>query len=298
MTGAQEQQGTCKTDNGMTCGPGSAAEKATVCGVHNELCAVDKSSSLYSHGGSAQAYVPNAPVKSTVCQENGHKKHKVATWPFSRSSRETTPKLLVRANLWSCSSTEKECCCESLVEATAKAEVWQARPDGTYTSLQSGNGDCRATVLPQNGQLQFTTMAPGSTGALGGLGPSGWDAAPYGQPVLHMLLTADEHQALLIHVPIVPHGKTLEQRSFWGGDFRGHAGKKKSEAGPYKVTSWTVDGDAGEIQVEMDVFLTRGSSAEDLTKELCPSFLYGMPSSFFVEPIAVCAPSLLNFFPL
>jgi len=294
---AQEQQGiTCETDDGMTCRPGTAAAVSSVCGVDTELCQADKSS-LYSHGGSAQAYVANAPVKSVVCEEKGSK-HKVATWPISRSTRGSAPKLLIRANFWSCTSTENECCCENLVENIAKAEVWQARPDGTYSSLQSGNGDCRATVVPQNdGRLEFTTMAPGSTGALGGLGPSGWDVAPYGQPTVHMLLTTENHEPLLIHVPIVPHGTTLEERSFWGGDFRGHASKRRAKANAFKVKSWEVVGDA-EIQLELDVFLTRGSSSKDLAKDLCPSLLYGTPGSFFVEPIAVCAPSLLNFFPL
>jgi hypothetical protein len=191
------------------------------------------------------------------------------------------------------------CCCETLSETTAKAEVWQARPDGTYSSLQRGNGDCRATVVPQNGsQLEFTTMAPGSTGALGGLGPSGWDVPPYGPPLVHLLVTASHHQPLLIHVPIIPQGKTLEQCGFWGGDWRGHAGKRKSVMNAFNVTSWEVTGDATEIKVEMDVFLTKGGSPQDLAKELCPSFLYGAPSSFYVEPIAVCAPFLLNFFPI
>lgn len=305
---AQEEQqaGTCETDNGMTCRSANADDptaSSTVCGVSSELCSVSEYYSLYSHGGSAQAYVPNAPVKDEVCHDiNTGMKHKVATWPLSRSNRgKPAPKLTVTANLWRCSSSsseQEECCCESLSDTeAAKVEVWQARPDGTYSSLQSGNGDCRATVMPNDGQVKFNTMVPGSTGALGGLGPSGWDVAPYGQPVIHMLVTTPNHQPLLIHVPIVPRAKTLEQRNFWGGDWRGHAGKKKTKADAFNVTSWTVEGDA-EIQVELDVFLARGSSSQNLKRELCPSRLYGMPNSFFLEPIAVCAPSLLNFFPL
>lgn len=303
-TAVQQQSmlaGTCDTEDGATCkNPASFTKK--ICGIDQNLCQQAGKSSLYSHGGSAQAYVPNAPVKNAVC-ESSDTKHKVATWPFSRKSRSSAPKLVVRANLWSCSpsSEEKGCCCETLAESTsAKAEVWQTRPNGTYSSLQQRNGDCRATIMPDGGQMEYTTMAPGSTGALGGLGPSGWDVAPYGQPVVHMLLTADNHEPLLIHVPIVPTAKTLEERSFWGGDFRGHAGKKKSSTDAFKVTSWTVVGEA-EIHVEIDIFMARGDESVEkrsIEKDLCPSFLYGTPSSFFVEPIAVCAPSLLNFFPL
>jgi hypothetical protein len=291
----EQQQGTCETEDGTTCK--NPTSTSSVCGIHSELCQ-EKKSSLYSHGGSAQAYVPSAPVKAQVCDNDKMSKHKVATWPLSRSTRRTAPKLKIRANLWSCASTENDCCCQSLVESSsAKAQVWQARPDGTYSSLQ-GSGDCRATVLAENGGLDFTTVAPGSTGALGGLGPAGWDVAPYGPPVVHMLLTADNHEPLLIHVPIVV-SKSLEESSFWGGDLRGHAGRTKSQADAFKVTSWSV-GDQ-EIQIQLDVFLTKrdgSSSSEDLTKEMCPSFLYGLPRSFFVEPIAICAPSLLNFFPL
>lgn len=300
----QQQQGTCESEDGTTCQNPAAAKTSSVCGVHSELCQAEKSS-LYSHGGSAQAYVPNALVKTQVCNNNDKtSKHKVATWPFTRSTRRTAPNLMIRANLWSCASTENDCCCESLAESSAKAQVWQARPDGTYSSLQSSNnkGDCRATVLAENGRLEFTTVAPGSTGALGGLGPGGWDVAPYGPPVVHMLLTADNHEPLLIHVPIVVNAKSLEESSFWGGDLRGHAGRTKSQTDAFKVTSWSVVGGDEEIEILLDVFLTKrdsSSSSEDLMKELlCPSFLYGLPRSFFVEPIAVCAPYLLNFFPL
>lgn len=266
-----------------------------MCGLPSELCnAVD--GRLYRHGGSSQAYAPNAPVKSVVCEDEG-RKHKVATWPISRSTRRSAPKLLVRAHLWSCSADEG-CCCEHYAGNATKVEIWQARSDGTHSTLTSGNGDCRATVLPnEDGQVEFTTVAPGSTGGLGGLGPRGWDLAPYGPPLLHMLVTADNHQPLLIHIPILPRSKTLEQRRFWGSDWRGHEGKKTTEVDAFNITSWTVTGEAS-MQLELNVFLTRGDSSQDLTKQLCPSFLYALPSSFFVEPIAVCAPSLLDFFPL
>ena len=68
----------------------------------------------------------------------------------------------------------------------------------------------------------------------------------------------------------------------------------------FNMTSWNVVGgpDNGEIQVEMDMYLTQGSSSQDLVNDLCPSRFYGMPKSFYTEPIAVCAPFLLNFFPL
>lgn len=286
------QEDTCNSEDGTICRPASSL----VCGLHSrELCnAVE--GSLYRHGGSAQAYTLNAPVKTVVCEDEGTK-YKVATWPLSRSTRRSAPKLVIRAHLWSCSAYE-ECCCERYVGNTMKVEIWQARPDGTYSSLSSGNADCRATVLPnKDGWVEFTTTAPGSTGGLGGLGPSGWDLAPYGPPLLHMLVTADDHQPLLIHIPILPRRKTLEQRSFWGSDFRGHAGKRTTEVDAYNVTSWTVTGEA-EVHMKLDVFVTRGESAQDLARQLCPSFLHVLPSSFFVEPIAVCAPSLLDFFPL
>ena len=193
---AQEQAGaaagTCETDNGMTCRSSDAAAPAssTICSVSNELCQASENYSIYNHGGSAQAFVPNAPVKDNVCAplDAIAMKHKVATWPLSRGTRKTVPKLTVTINLWSCSnkSEKEQCCCETLLDNDAKMEVWQARPGGTY-SLISGNGDCRATIIPENGQAKFTTLAPGSVGALGGLGPGGWDVPPFAPPSIHVL---------------------------------------------------------------------------------------------------------------
>jgi hypothetical protein len=300
--GQQEQSGaaaakTCETDGGQTCRSSDA--RSTKCNVSNELCQASNHYSIYNHGGSAQAYVPNAPIKNNVCESDNKMKHKVATWPLTRGTRKSVPKLTVITNLWSCSDpTEKEqCCCQTLLDKNTKMEVWQARPDGTYSSLMSGNGDCRATIIPENGQANFTTLAPGSVGALGGLGPGGWDVAPYGPPAIHLLVTSPNHESLLIHIPIVPHVKTLEQKSFWGGDWRGHAGRKRHSVDAFNMTTWNV-GTNNEIQVEIDIYLTQGNSFQDLVKDLCPSRLYGMPKSFYTEPIAVCAPSLLNFFPL
>jgi hypothetical protein len=68
------------------------------------------------------------------------------------------------------------------------------------------------------------------------------------------------------------------------------------------------------IEVNVNVYLTRlprppSSSSSTATSEKadgssvssslwCPSLLYGLPSSFFLEPIAVCARPLLDFFAL
>ena len=278
---------TCEADG--TCRP------LAVCGVHRELCE-SNSRSLYRHGGSAQAYAPEAPIKSTVC-EDGPSKRKVASWPFSRS-KQSSVKLVVRAHIWSCGGmSDMECCCENL-NNTAKAEVWQARPDGTYSSPRdSSSGECRATVLSKDGWVSFTTLAPGSSGSLGGLGPSGWDMPPFGPPVMHMLLTADNHQPLLIHIPVLFHSKTYERRSFWGPDFRGHVGRRTAQSDAYNITQWNISQEDAHVQVELDIFLTKGPSP-DIRKDMCPWYMYGLPSAFFVEPIAVCAPYLFDFFPL
>jgi hypothetical protein len=56
-------------------------------------------------------------------------------------------------------------------------EIWQARPDGTYSSLTGDDYDCRARIVPNSldasSSVLIDTFAPGSTGCLGGLGPKG-----------------------------------------------------------------------------------------------------------------------------
>ena len=143
------------------------------------------SRTIYSQGGTAQAYKANAPLSSTVCEpEASHQyKYKRASWnPTRRSYRKgTAPELNITIRFHSCNGDHKDCQCSKMDASSSpsnRVEVWQTRPDGRYSSLRSSN-ECRAQVqLNEQGEVKFTTVAPGSSGLMGGLGPSGFDWAP------------------------------------------------------------------------------------------------------------------------
>lgn len=264
--------------------------------------------SLYENGGSAQAYRSGAPVSNAVCRPEfaDEYRYKAASWPFLRRSmrKGSAPKLDITLNIMSCqSSNDSDCICQPIdpivpMSARSKIEVWQTRPDGLYSALRPtmpDSNDCRAQVpMEESGVARFTTVAPGSTGVMGGLGPGGWEWSPYGPPVIHVLVRAKGHAPLLVDLPILVNSKTLEPRKFSVGDFRGSAwARKKSGQVPYEINSWKPNVSENKIVIEVNIFLKQAHQDEP---ELCPSYLYGLPSSFFLEPMSVCAPSMLDFF--
>lgn len=290
------------------------------------------SKDLYQHGGSAQAYRPNAALSSTVCSKSMAEDlpYKVSSWPFSRrtSRKGTAPTMDVTLHLWSCRPKTNDgdddpkvsaCACSPLVDVSSgkegfgatpaggTVEVWQTQPDGQYPSLHSSTNECRATIpVNEAGDAEFTTVAPGSTGFMAGLGPNGWDTSPYGPPVLHILVQASHHDPLLLDIPVMAHPKSLEERQFslTAFDWRGLSWSKrrqgKKAALPFKVVSWSADTDKNHVDVSFNVFLQlRATEEEDASTlpEFCPSW-YFLPGSFFLEPISVCARYLLDFFHL
>lgn len=296
--------------NGVCEMPAPSADDAQ-CGLPKAFC--DKSSasksSIYSHGGTAQSYKANVPVSTAVCDANEYASSTVrsASWPFSRSSvGSSPPRVTLKINLWSCADASTDgdsCCCQPLQETEdAQVEVWQARPDGTYSSLRPGReqGDCRA-VSSTSSSLVFQTVAPGSTGSLGGLGPGAWEFMPYGPPVIHFLVSSAGHAPTLIDFPMLLDHKTLAARLFRWPDWRGPAWTKhKDQNPPYKVVSWKGDAKKSKIEIELDIYLLGQDDAETSgrSSSLCPSWLHSSPSSFFLEPISECAPSMLDFFAL
>jgi hypothetical protein len=274
---------------------------------------------LYRNSGTAQAYKANAPLKNTICNPASENvknlKYKVASWPALRRSFRNPATVTIQVRLFSCSNTINsetninDCCCESLstmatnnTSEPAFIDVWQARPDGTFSSLRRKReaGDCRARVPYTFQETMIETLAPGSTGVLGGLGPAGWDFAPFAPPVIHMLASVPGHSPTLVDVPIVFHRKTLEQQSLAHKDWRGHGwmtGKLKDESA-YRIVAWESDAKANHIHITMDLYLPRTEKSIPLEKALCPARVYGFPWSFFKEPIAECAPFLLDFFAL
>lgn len=300
--------------------------------------------SMYE-SGTAQAYKPSAPLDPFICDPHhydAHYRYKAASWPLSRSSYKKPPRLTLTLLLQSCSTSStdenSQCCCQPLASADsswsrmvknkllkestttstttnssyAQVEVWQTRPDGSYSSLRPGidQGDCRTRVVfptPQQQQqaIVLETVLPGSTGILGGLGPSQWDFPPFGPPVIHILATAQGHAPSLIDLPIlVSYSKTSITRkdSFWWSDWRGSAWIRdsSSSASRYDIVSWEASADddsVPHVHMAVQVFLPQSieSSEQDMMAAFCPSKLYG-PSSFFLQPISVCAPSMLDFF--
>lgn len=322
-----------------------------ICGISPSFCDAKAHNWIYQQGGTAQAYKPDAPISKTICdpEEVRSKKmrHKVATWPYSRSGRKNPPELKVKLNLLRCSNdhsmserTQAEeateetqvveeslegCCCNPLIpsgsQENATIEVWQSRPDGTYSSLRQGsdNGECRAKwiatgspdvdhVLDPPSTIEFQTMAPGSTGVMSGLGPDGWEFYPYGPPVLHVLVRpgVDGISPLLVDIPLPVHHKTLQERPFTWTDWRGPSWMKAKghpEQPAFNVTSWEADVDNNSVSISVDLFLHDDkdyslSYAAATSKLMCPSLFYGLPSSFFLEPISVCGKYLLDYFDL
>jgi hypothetical protein len=295
--------------------------------------------SLYRNGGTAQAYKANAPISPFICDVDDLSSLSssllVATWPFHRSSWKQAPQITFTVNLWKdCSNSKSSsddlenhnCCCQSLMQ-NATAEAWQARPDGTYSSLRSGvqEGDCRTRMHSNNQRGQggvvssvvLKTLAPGSTGSLGGLGPNGWDTAPYGPPVIHLLITSNGYAPMLIDLPMLfDYKKTLQPVRFRWPDWRGkswaataiRSGKQNNDRRnqEYTISSWVADAANKKVNVTVDVVLFKLDEQEDSgggrndTKPplFCQSLLPIFPSSFFLEPITECTPSLLDFFAL
>jgi hypothetical protein len=298
-----DAEGSCGTSDGPgpTVHSSHSSSTSGVCGGSNYL---------YGDGGTAQAYKPGAPLSSVVCRpEMAHDfKYQAASWPFSRRSlrKGSAPSLDVTLNIWECKSSEdNECSCQRLKGAAVRnassvVEVWQTLPDGQYSPLRPSVAsleECRAQVpFTEKGVASFSTVAPGSTGIMGGLGPGGWEWNPYGPPVIHLLVQVAGHTPLLLDLPVLPHAKTLEQRTFSIGDFRGAAWvQQRPKEVPMKITSWKPNVKDNRISLEVDIYVQQ--SSEDMV-QLCQSAIYGFPSSFFLEPIAVCAPSLLDFFAL
>ena len=188
---------------------------------------------------------------------------------------------------------------------SATVEAWQTRPDGTFGSLhpEAQDGVCRAKQQSNKGTFEFETFPPGSYGSLGGLGPGGWDVMPYGPPVIHFLVTSDEYEPSLVDVPIYFHAKTLEARSFGWNDWRGSAWtRQQTEETGYEIVSWKADPSRRSISISLNLFVQKksspASSSSSMPDGLCESSLYGLPTSFFREPMTVCGASLLDFFAL
>jgi hypothetical protein len=272
--------------------------------------------SVYSNGGTAQAYKPSVKSQSTVCDPRVYRgeassKYKVASWPYSRTSWPSNqlPTLSLHVRLFSCpvskeaSLSEREFC-QPLSTLEGRIEIWQARPDGTYSSLRPGvdDNDCRASSPVSSDTMTFHTVFPGSTGILGGLGPGGFDTMFYGPPTIHLLVSASSHSPVLVDVPFLVDVNTLQQKTFKWPDWRGSAWiRNKPAQPPFQFAGWDVSPDRSHVDVSINVYLSAAEGSQNGTRfagrsPLCHSLFQLLPGAFFREPLGVCVPSILDFF--
>ena len=183
-----------------------------------------------------------------------------------------------------------------LDESEATVEVWQPRPNGVYSSLSPNNeeGDCRATILPEDdGSFEFSTLAPGSTGLMGGLGPGVFDLALYGPPAMHFLVSAPGYEIFLGQLIV-----SSDVKDFTGTSMAGADSGEGTMHGIDIISKEKISGGGIEIQIEINMQSIGEERHTNLNEALCQSRILGLPQAFFLEPIALCAPVILDFFPL
>lgn len=273
----------------------------------------------YDAGKSAQAYKPNAPLKKNVCETQGKRANRLARNFIWRSSKQESMTISIRGNVYTCAENLS-------VKSNMTIEVWQPRPDGTYSSLREGveEGDCRATLLVNDadsipevsnmlGRVHFETLAPGSSGLLGGLVPSSTHGEYiYGPGKIHVLINTAGHYPLFEEISMSDiegvlsndYGARSNNVHFFGPDLRPHVSvaakinKKHSFGGMELQSSRIVD---SKLEVEVDFFLApmpKEHSVElKATQVFCSAGGWvGSFASFFKEPISVCYRSMLDYF--
>mmetsp|Transcript_21656 Transcript_21656/g.35440 ORF Transcript_21656/g.35440 Transcript_21656/m.35440 type:complete len:336 (+) Transcript_21656:103-1110(+) len=286
--------------------------------------------SLYVGGeATAQAYKPNAPIKTSVCDESSSSEynvHKVAHWSFWRSDYKDSVPIFIKGNLLSCHSGDAA----AAIGNEATLEVWQPRPNGTYSSIRPGieEGDCRASVpittttkyysdndsniatddINRIGTVEFETFAPGSIGILNGLVPSSSrDYLPYKPGAIHMFLNVEGYHPFLREL-------SLSELNDWipakisKGRFKLSGGKSfSSNSDGIEILSVTPKSRPGyelAIEVEINLFLVGNDKEAHGTigdifcsHNLQRGRLNWIPL-FFKEPISVCSAAYMDFFAL
>ena len=172
-------------------------------------------------------------------------------------------------------------------------EVWHAQPNGRYSTLGEESDKCRAKIeTDSHGSFVFKSLAPGTYGSLNGLSPGGFDFPPFGPKLIHFRVTADGYKPLVTQV--ILHESENEIKLM---DFRGPAMILGSSDGLPElelVGNTSEGGNKYKIKLVMEA-----AAAEEKQEEMCPSGIFwGLPTSFFTEPISVCKPALLRYFSL
>jgi hypothetical protein len=133
---------------------------------------------------------------------------------------------------------------------------------------------------------------------------------PYGPAVIHLWATADGYAPTLVDLPVALDLKSLQPKSpsFGWTDWRGASWMLPASAAigsggglGYEITAWTANVAARQVTIEVTLLLQPAatySADDDPSFLLCEAPVYGLPASFFREPLAVCARPLLDFFAL
>lgn len=319
----------------------NTAESANNLPAHPKVCdsrllpnrRVDNS--LYVGGeATAQAYKPNAPIKTSVCDESSsssdYNVHKVAHWSLWRSDYKDLVPIFIKGNLLSCNSGDATAAAAAAIGNDATLEVWQPRPNGTYSSIRPGieEGDCRASVpittttkysndddsnidtddINRIGTVEFETFAPGSIGILNGLVPSSSrDYLPYKPGAIHMFLNVEGYQPFLIELRMSELNDWIPAK-ISRGRFKLSGGKSSSNNSDgieiLSVTPKSPPGYELAIEVEINLFLVRNDeeSQDPIGDIFCSHNLQrgrlNWIPSFFKEPISVCSAAYMDFFAL
>ena len=290
---------------------------------NNGLVPSSVDNALFVGGATAQAYKPNAPMKTSVCDESSPRDnnivHKVAHWSFWRSEYKDLVPIFIKGNILSCNDSVM-----AIKESEITMEVWQPRPDGTYSSIRPGieEGDCRASVpitLTESnssdeidtdtnriGTVEFETFVPGSIGLLNGLVPSSSrDYPPYKPGNIHMFLNMEGYQPSLIELSMNELNNFIPKKMS-KGRFKLSGAKSANKNDGIEILSVTPKSRPGyemAIEVELNLYLLgNDTKTQDITNIFCShKLLQGGLSriqSFFKEPISVCSAAYMDFFAL
>ena len=263
----------------------------------------------------AQAYKPNAPIKTSVCEESndgsssGGGPHKLAHWSFWRSNYKDWIPISFTGNIYSCSSSDDDNDVMKPIttnnedeDSVVVMEVWQPRPDGTYSSIRPGveEGDCRAsvpvTIFTQQqqqhddenennniddkgriGSVKFDTFIPGSTGILNGLVPSSsssssYDYPPYKSGSIHLFLNIQGFNPLVVSLDMNELESWFSKRHYVGKKRFQLSGEKKNgnngmeiqSVTPKTITNSRSSGKYNlAIDLEVNLFLTKSNNNHD-----------------------------------
>lgn len=112
-----------------------------------------------------------------------------------------------------------------------------------------------------------------------------------------MLVQVTDHSPILLDVPILFRMSDLTKQGFMLGDWRGQGWMKyRPRESVLALTLWEPNVDENKIVIEYEINLQLAEGEKKNTVDLCESYLKFLPSAFYLEPIATCSRSIMDFF--